>query len=129
MPVGWSYYEHAASSAANRHGVPSDMFIRLLRAENPLGDPSAVNPRSGAAGLGQFMPGTAALMGIDPLHPGDSLNAAAMYLSRLRSEFGDWKHAVMSYNWGSGNVRKWLDSGRELRVPEETQAYLRRIAP
>jgi soluble lytic murein transglycosylase-like protein len=128
-PVGWQYYEPAAIKAAIRYGIPPDMFMRLLHVENPAGDPAAVNPRSGAAGLGQFVPGTAAHLSINPLDPHVSLNAAAQYLGSLRQEFPDWRHAVMAYNWGPGNVRRWLDNNCANELPAETVAYLSHIKP
>ena len=59
-PVNRHYraiYLDAARSAALRHGVPADLFVRLVTRESGW-NPAAVSPR-GAVGLAQLMPATA----------------------------------------------------------------------
>jgi soluble lytic murein transglycosylase-like protein len=129
LPVGWDHYSHMAALAAKRHGVPVGLFLRLLHAENPYGDPSAVNPSSGASGLGQFLPSTARLFGIDPKDPAQSLDASALYLRQLHDEFGSWRYAVISYNWGNGNVKRWLLGGKKDPIPPSILAYADHIEP
>jgi soluble lytic murein transglycosylase-like protein len=129
-PVGWEHYEGVAKEYAVKHGIPEDMFLRLLRVENPYGDPAAVNPKSGATGLGQFMPGTAEIFKIDPTHPEQSIDASAKYLSELHARFQDWELAVASYNYGPGNISRWIERGSDpSELPAETRAYLSRIKP
>lgn len=41
----------------------------------------------------------------------------------MLKEFGDPKLAAMAYNWGPGNVKKWLASDRKTPIPKETQKY------
>jgi hypothetical protein len=43
-------------------------------------------------------------------------------LAMLR-EFKDPQIAAMAYNWGPGNVKKWLASDKTLPVPKETLQY------
>lgn len=71
----------------------------------------------------QFMPGTAAGLGIDPHDPVQSINGAATYLKQLYDQFGDWKLAVAAYNAGPGAVKKYGG------VPPyaETQAYVQKV--
>ena len=45
------------AAAARQAGVPVHLLIALSHAENWSGDSAAVNPRSGAIGLMQIMPG------------------------------------------------------------------------
>jgi hypothetical protein len=45
------------------------------------------------------------------------------YAIAMLREFKDPKIAAMAYNWGPGNVKKWLESGRKGPVPKETQQY------
>lgn len=45
------------TAAANRYGQSPSAMLAVARCESNL-DPNAVNPRSGAAGLFQFLPGT-----------------------------------------------------------------------
>ena len=92
---------------------------------NPLPDgfcPTAVSSK-GAVGLGQLMPGTAALLGVNPWDPAQNLWATAKYLREQYDTFGDWKLALAAYNAGPGNVAKYGG------VPPftETQSYIRRV--
>jgi hypothetical protein len=41
----------------------------------------------------------------------------------MLKEFGDPKLAAMAYNWGPGNVKKWLASGQQTPIPAETKKY------
>lgn len=40
---------------------------------------------------------------------------------------GDRQHAAMAYNWGPGNVDKWLSSGKKSGIPEETRNYVVKV--
>jgi hypothetical protein len=50
------------------------------------------------------------------------------YFKAMLSEFKDPKVAAMAYNWGPGNVKKWIDSGYKLPIPEETRKYASHFA-
>lgn len=107
---------------ALRYGLPENMLVRVAWQESRF-DPNAVNQKSGARGMFQFMPATADEMGIDPFQWEDAADGAARYLSRLYKMFSDkpnpWAHALAAYNWGMGNVmRKGLD-----KAPDETKEY------
>jgi len=43
-------------------------------------------------------------------------------------EFRDPQIAAMAYNWGPGNVKKWLASDKTLPIPKETQKYISHFA-
>lgn len=43
-------------------------------------------------------------------------------------EFKDPKLAAMAYNWGPGNVKKWLESGQKTPIPAETRKYASHFA-
>ncbi|MCX7725831.1 MAG: transglycosylase SLT domain-containing protein [Chitinispirillaceae bacterium] len=69
--------------------------------------------RVGAAGLWQFMRGTAKLYGLridytidERRDPVKSTIAAAKYLSAAYSEFGNWPLAITSYNHGIAGIRR-----------------------
>lgn len=115
--------EHLASAkaAANRYGVPEDLFLRLVQQESGW-NANAVSHK-GAIGLAQLMPGTAAKLGVDPRDPQANLNGGARYLRMMYDRFGDWKLALAAYNAGPEAVAK--HSG----VPpyQETMAYVRVI--
>lgn len=94
-----------ARSAARRHGVPEDLFLRLIAQESGW-NPSA-RSHKGAFGLSQLMPSTARLLGVDPKDPHQNLEGGARYLAQQYRTFGDWRLALAAYNAGPDAVRKY----------------------
>lgn len=87
-------------------------------------NPSAVS-RSGAQGLMQLMPGTAAGLGVtDSFDPHQNVAGGARYLATQLSRFGDLRKALAAYNAGPGAVETYGG------IPpyEETQNYVARIS-
>jgi soluble lytic murein transglycosylase-like protein len=81
--------------------------------------------RAGAIGLGQLMPGTAALLGVNPHDPAQNLSGAARYLRGLVQRFGS-KHydlVIAAYNAGPRAVSEYGG------IPpfDETQNYVVRV--
>ncbi|ETD81235.1 lytic transglycosylase domain-containing protein [Rhodobacter capsulatus] len=97
------YLAHAKAAAA-RHGVPEDLFLRLVQQESGW-NPGAVSPK-GATGLAQLMPGTAQLLGVDATDPIENLDGGARYLRMMYDRFGDWRLALAAYNAGPEAVDK-----------------------
>lgn len=89
-------YQDAAIAAANKYGVPQNMFLWQIGQESGW-DPNAKNPTTTATGLGQFVKGTAQQFGIDPLDPLASLDAAAKYDAMLYKQTGSWQGALEKY--------------------------------
>lgn len=87
-----------AREAARRHGVPEDLFLRLVTQESGW-DPRAESVR-GALGLAQLMPDTAARLGVDPLNETQNLDGGARYLAQQYRRFGSWRLALAAYNAG-----------------------------
>ncbi len=86
---------------------------------------SAVSP-AGATGLMQFMPGTAAQVGItDPNDPVQSVFGAAKYYRQLLDQYKDPTLALQAYNAGPDRVNAYL-AGRA-PLPAETAAYVPKI--
>lgn len=114
-------YLEAAKSAARKHGIPEDLFLRLVQQE------SGFNPRArshkGAIGLAQLMPQTARALRVDPYDPRQNLEGGARYLRQMYRKFGNWRLALAAYNAGPGAVEKYNG------VPpfKETKTYVRRI--
>lgn len=108
----------------------------------------AINEKSGAAGIAQFMldtwrecwgkwgdPGREG----DPLNPADAIPMQCHYLAWLREQFCDRWHidgverewnvgliwiVALSYNWGIGNVNGWLEAGaQQVALPPERCEY------
>jgi soluble lytic murein transglycosylase-like protein len=116
-------YDALIQEAAARYGLDASLFRRMLVAESNL-RPDIINPKSGAAGIAQFMPGTAAHFKINPLDPTQAIPASAQYLRQNLDRFGgDYDTALAAYNWGPGNVSRYGTSN----MPVETQNYVVRI--
>lgn len=111
----------SAQRAAERHGIPADFFLRLIRQES--GFQKAVVSSAGAEGIAQFMPQTARERGLkDPFDPAQALPKSAELLKDLYAEFGNLGLAAAAYNAGSARVRAWLQGRSSL--PLETQHYV-----
>jgi hypothetical protein len=81
--------------------------------------------KAGACGLMQFMEGTAREEGINRFDVVQSIKGGERYLKRLELRFGNLGLALAAYNWGSGNMGRWLATGAQLdRVPLETRNYV-----
>ena len=115
---------HALREAAEASGIPVPFFARLLWQESRF-KPTEVS-QAGAQGVAQFMPGTAAEVGLDdPFDPMKALPASARFLRKLRDDFGNLGLAAAAYNAGPGRVQKWL--AKESELPRETRDYVRII--
>jgi len=114
-------YADLFTRAGNRYGVDASLLAAMASQESGF-DSQAVSG-SGAQGLMQFMPATAAGMGVNPLDPASAIDGAARYLSSLKHEFGSTELALAAYNAGPGTVRRYGD------VPPyaETQNYVRAV--
>lgn len=110
-----------ARSAARRHGIPEDIFLRLVQQESAW-NTEAVS-HAGALGLAQLMPDTARYLGVNPLDPVANLDGGARYLAQQYRRFGTWRLALAAYNAGPEAVE------RHNGVPpfDETQHYVRVI--
>lgn len=93
-----------AMAAAERHGIPPELFLKLIRQESGF-RPDAVSP-AGAIGVTQLMPGTAEYLGVDPRDPLQNIEGGARYLAEQYKRFGEWPLALAAYNAGPGNVQK-----------------------
>ena len=114
----------ALREAAESSDIPVAFFARLLWQESRF--QSFEVSRVGARGVAQFMPATAAEVGLDdPFDPFKAMPASARFLRKLHNEFGNLGLAAAAYNAGSGRIQKWL-SGRST-LPRETRAYVRII--
>lgn len=114
-------YLQVAKEMARKHGVPEDLFARLVQQES--GWNARARSHKGALGLAQLMPSTARLLGVDPSDPRQNLEGGARYLAAQYGEFRDWRLALAAYNAGPGAVRKYNG------VPpyKETRNYVKAI--
>jgi hypothetical protein len=111
----------ALQEAALSYDLPIGFFTRLIWQESRF-DQRAVS-RVGAQGIAQFMPETAAWVGLaNPFDPAAAIAKSAALLHKLKQEFGNLGLAAAAYNAGPKRVDAWL--GRHRSLPSETQTYV-----
>ncbi len=98
-------YLALARDAARKHGVPEDLFLRLVQQES--GWNAKARSHKGAYGLAQLMPATARSLGVDRKDPAENLDGGAKYLKQQYRTFGSWRLALAAYNAGPGAVKKY----------------------
>jgi len=120
-------------------GVPQDL-IYLAVAESGF-QPRALNRKSGAGGMWQFMPrGNYGLVRngyVDErFDPEKSTRAYARYMKFIYEQLGDWYLSMAGYDWGSGNVQRAVQKTgyadfwelyKRHNLPAETQNYVPEI--
>jgi soluble lytic murein transglycosylase-like protein len=97
-------YLEVAKSLARKHGVPEDLFLRLVQRESGW-NVGAVSVK-GATGLAQLMPETAKHLGVDINDAEENLEGGARYLRMMYDKFGTWELALAAYNAGPAAVEE-----------------------
>jgi membrane-bound lytic murein transglycosylase D len=131
------YYFPMIEDILDSYGLPVELkYMAVI--ESAL-NPNAVNRRSGATGLWQFMYSTGKQYGLtinsiidDRRDPVKATHAAARYLKDMYDIYRDWALVIAAYNCGPGNVNKAIRrSGNKkdyweiyYRLPRETRGYL-----
>jgi membrane-bound lytic murein transglycosylase D len=129
-------YKEMIQKNLREQGVPQDL-IYLAVAESGF-QPQALNAKSGAGGMWQFMPtgayGLARNGWFDErFDPDKSSKAYARYMKSLYNQFGDWYLAMAAYDWGPGYVQRavmktgyadFWELYRRNVLPAETKNYV-----
>ena len=130
------YYFPLFEETLARYNLPYELkYLPIIE--------SALNPmarsHAGAAGLWQFMPGTAKLYGLEVnslvderMDPIKSTDAACRFLASMYNIYFDWNLVIAAYNCGSGNVNKAIRRAGGKRdfwsiypyLPRETRNYV-----
>ncbi len=132
-------YKQMIERVMAEEGVPHDL-IYLAVAESSF-QPRAVNARSGAGGMWQFMPyGNYGLTRNgymdERFDPEKSTRAYARYMKFLYDQLGDWYLAMAAYDWGAGNVQRAVQKTgyadfwelyKRNNLPAETKNYVPEI--
>ena len=133
-------YASIIDSASILADIPASLFFSVVREESYF-NPNA-RSRSGALGLSQLMPATAADMAsrlgmeaIDLNRPEDNLAIGAAYLAYCINLFDSEILGLVAYNAGLGRVRQWVRQFGDLDLPlflqaipfAETRNYVRKI--
>jgi hypothetical protein len=110
--------------AAQSNNLPLPFFIHLLFQESGF-KPDVVS-HAGAQGIAQFMPETAATVGLrNPFDPVQAIAASARLLGDLARQFGNLGLAAAAYNAGPRRIQDWL--ARKGKLPDETRHYVKTI--
>lgn len=115
-----------AYEAAEAAGISPNLFYQQIYEES--GCRNVTSP-AGAVGMCQFLPSTAAGLGINPYDPASCLKGAAQMMARYVQEFGSYDKALAAYNCGGGCTRAALAYGAAwgCHIPAETRAYIQAI--
>ena len=132
-------YRSMIERIMSEEGVPHDL-IYLAVAESGF-QPRAINGRSRAGGMWQFMPyGNYGLVRngyVDErFDPEKSTRAYARYMKYIYSQLGDWYLSMAGYDWGTGNIQRAVEKTgyadfwelyRRNNLPGETKNYVPEI--
>jgi hypothetical protein len=119
--LGGVPYADLFTQAGSRYGVDPAVLAGMAKTESNFNS-SAVSS-AGARGLMQFMPATAAGLGVDTSDAASSIDGAARYLSSLTQQFGSTSLALAAYNAGPATVQRYGG------IPPygETQSYVQKV--
>jgi membrane-bound lytic murein transglycosylase D len=129
-------YKDMIERVLKQEGVPQDLIYQAV-AESGF-RPQAVNPRSGAGGMWQFMPfGVYGLSRTgwydERFDPEKSTRAYAREMKKNYDQLGDWYLAMAAYDWGAGNVQRavqrtgyadFWELYKRNNLPAETKNYV-----
>jgi len=132
-------YKAMIERVMGEEGVPQDL-IYLAVAESSF-NPRAMNAKSHAGGMWQFMPtgsyGLARNTYVDErFDPEKSTRAYARYMKFIYSQLGDWYLSMAGYDWGTGNVQRAVQKTgyadfwelyKRNNLPGETKNYVPEI--
>lgn len=109
--------------AASKYGVDAKFLKAIAKCESDFS--TECTSRSGAMGIMQLMPQTAASLGVTNAYdPYQNIMGGARYISEKLSQYnGNKSLALAAYNAGSGNVAKYGG------IPpfKETQNYVAKV--
>ena len=114
-----SAYIDSIREAAGKYGVDPKLVSAVAEIESGFSQ-DAVSA-TGAVGVMQLMPETAASLGVNPYDAQQNIDGGAQYLKQMLDDFGgDVRKAVAAYNAGPEAVREYGG------VPpySETQQYV-----
>jgi membrane-bound lytic murein transglycosylase D len=128
-------YKEMIFRILRENGVPQDLIYQAIT-ESGF-QPQALNRKSGAAGMWQFMRSNDYLQSNgyfdERFDPEKSTIAYAKYMKFLYGQTGDWYLAMAAYDWGLGRVQHLVSKTgyadywelyRRGGLPGETKAYI-----
>lgn len=113
---------------AIQYGQDPDLIASMVKRESSF-NPNAVSP-AGAQGIAQFMPKTAAAMGLaNPFDPEAAIDAMVRHVRDLNVKYnGSIPDILSGYNRGEPSTDRWIRNGRDSStMPKETRDYIAAI--
>ena len=126
LPYDWrSAVEDAFVQAEQKYGIPPGVLKSMAGVESGFREDVVFCRTTGGAG-------EQGIMQITPrwhptanaCNPTAAIDYAASYLRKLYNRFGNWRMAVVAYNWGPTNL---ANKGYE-QMPQVTWNYINRVA-
>ena len=134
------YYELVVKYS-EENSVPAALTFAVIKVESNFD--KYAESSVGAMGLMQIMPSTYKWLAQSKfdeipitalLHtPETNIRYGTYYLRYLYDKFGTWEKALIAYNWGEGNFKKFLDehgytAGDYDSIPvKETRNYVKKV--
>jgi hypothetical protein len=129
--------ELEASEAAKRKRLIDRLFPAVIQAESRGkrfdAQGNVLTSSKGAQGAAQVMPKTSRDPGFgvrparDNSHE-ENVRVGKEYLDAMLRKYKDVDVALAAYNWGPGNVNKWLAAGGDPnKLPKETRNYIPKV--
>jgi hypothetical protein len=122
----------AERSEAFATEVSPDLLAAVIKVESNW-DPDALSPKD-AKGLMQVLDSTNAKPGYGVMPARDNSREERVRVGRdylgsmLLIHEGDLDRALAAYNWGPGNVAKWVNDGADIsKLPKETKNFIKRV--
>ncbi|MBV9257391.1 MAG: lytic transglycosylase domain-containing protein [Ktedonobacteraceae bacterium] len=129
IALSTSGYVAIARQDAIANGISPDYFVRQIQVESGF-NANAYSP-AGAVGIAQFLPSTAAGLGVNPYDPISALAGAARYMAGFARQYnGNYAMALAAYNAGGGTVQYAVAAGGANWMnflPYETRQYILKI--
>ena len=127
------FKETTLAAVDKKYGLPAGTTAGVFDTESGGKMYGVPMSSAGAVGPFQFKPGTAAQYGVDPLSPSSAAEGAAHYLSDLDRHYrGDLIKALAAYNWGQGNLDKYLAKNKDpdwIRgLPSDVRGYIEKTS-
>jgi peptidoglycan DL-endopeptidase CwlO len=111
------------NAAEKLNGIPHNLLARQCYKESGF-NPDAKSS-AGAVGIMQLEPAFFPHAGQNPVN---DIATAAAYLRELHDRFQDWQLSLAAYDWGPGDVHRWLTDNQPFSaMPIETQNYVKQI--